>query len=143
MGGIEGFIITYRDKPEVSMSDSTLTFWSSWASIASLVISAASLYQISTVVRFRRRQRVRQLVDASLQIPVDAVPLTNASKNTILALKRNTNVFWIRRFTGRGNATAVMHDEIDKVVAISEAGAGDLTALHEAIKDWSSHSEDV
>lgn len=125
------------------MSDNALSFWSSWASIASLAISAASLYQINTVVRFRRRQRVRQLVDSSLQIPADAIPLTNASKNTLLALKRNTSVGWVRKFTGRGNAAALMHDEIDKVVAISEAGGGDMTALHEAIKDWSSHSEDI
>lgn len=65
------------------MNEAQLTFYSSWASIAGLVVSLVSLVYVrsikTNIVRFRRKQRIRQLTDDILRIQHDAMPLSFAS----------------------------------------------------------------
>jgi len=120
------------------MTDAQLEHYASWASIISLAISAISLYLVSrikaTIIRFRRTQRIRQVLRGVENIPDDALPLNSASKSKIEALKRNVdNPLW-RRLTRRGKAA----------VAVHRACSGeDIVAIKEAMQDWVSYSEDL
>lgn len=120
------------------MLDAQLTFYSSWASIAGLVVSVISLLYVrsikTNIVRFRRKQRIRQLTDDILRIQDDAMPLSPASRTKLLALKRNMPTYAWSRFTPKGKAIIEVHKHID---------TGDIVALKEAINDLSSYSEDV
>lgn len=120
------------------MDAAQLTFYSSWASLAGLVVSVVSLMYVrsikTNIVRFRRKQRIRQLTEDILRIPDDAMPLSPASRTKLQALKRNIPVYGWSRFTSKGKATIEVHKHID---------GGDIVALKEAINDLSSYSEDV
>lgn len=120
------------------MNEAQLTFYSSWASIAGLVVSVVSLMYVrsikTNIVRFRRKQRIRQLTDDILRIQDDAMPLSSASRSKVLALKRNIPTYVWSRFTSKGKAIIEVHKHID---------AGDIVALKEAINDLASYSEDV
>jgi hypothetical protein len=122
----------------LAISEKDLTFYSSWASILSLLISIVSLWFVrsirANIVKFRRKQRMRQLISDIDTIDVDAVPLSPASKTKLDSLKRNVPAGIFARFTERGRIAM----EIHKYIA-----AGDLAALKEAISDWSSYSEEL
>lgn len=109
---------------------------SSWDSILSLVIAVGSLFYVrsikTNIINFRRKQRLRQLVEDVLRIPDDAVPLSDASRSKLEALKRNTPLGVFVRFTARGRAIKFMHGKID---------AGNPVEIKEAVHDWNSHSE--
>lgn len=75
------------------MTDAQLTYWSSWASIISFFVSVASLLFVrsirANIIRFRRKQRIKQLLDEVQRIHDDAIPLGKASKTKLAALQRN------------------------------------------------------
>lgn len=112
------------------MTESQLSAYGSWASILGLVVAIVSLVYVRSIkkniVRFRRKQRVRQLVDDILRIPDDATPLAAASLNKLNALKRNLPTYFWYKYTERGRATLEVHTHID---------ARDIVALKEAIND--------
>lgn len=120
------------------MTDVQLTFYSSWASIVSLVVSIISLVYVrsisTNIIKFRRKQRVRQLIDDIRRIPNDATPLSSASQTKLAALKRNLPTYLWSRYTSRGKATLEVHKQID---------TGEIVALKEAIDDWSSYTEEL
>jgi len=119
------------------MSVNDLTFYSSWASIISLFISLVSLLYVrsikANIVRFRRRQRLRQIVDEIMSIPDDAIPLNSVSRTKLASLKRNIPVYFYSRATKRGTLAIEMHGHID---------CGRIRELKEVIDDWVSYSED-
>ncbi|MFC0259775.1 hypothetical protein CEY09_23970 [Achromobacter marplatensis] len=120
------------------MTDAQLAFYSSWSSIISFFVALISLAYVrsikTNIVKFRRKQRLRQLVDEVMRIPDDAIPLSSASTTKLAALKRNipTRIWYC--CTSRGKATLEVHRHID---------GGDIVALKEAIHDWSSYSEEA
>jgi hypothetical protein len=118
------------------VTDVQLTFYSSWASIVGLVVSLISLLYVrsikTNIVKFRRRQRVRQLTDEILRIQDDAMPLSSASRTKLLALRRNLPAYAWSRFTSKGKAILEVHAHID---------SEDILALKEALNDLSSYSE--
>lgn len=120
------------------MNEAQLTFYSSWASIIGLTISIISLLYIrsikTNIVRFRRKQRLRQLSGEILRIPDDAVPLSPESRSKLVALKRNLPTSIWSKFTAKGKAIIEVHKFID---------AGQISELKEAINDLSSYSEDL
>jgi hypothetical protein len=120
------------------MSDAQLAFYSAWASIISLFVALVSLVYVrsikTNIVRFRRRQRIRELVDSILNLPDNALSLGMPVQATLAALKRNLPRHAWYRYTGRGRATLEVHAHID---------AGNIVALKEAIYDWIPYSEDV
>jgi hypothetical protein len=119
------------------LSDSNLAFFSGWASIVSLGVSLISLALVrsirANIIRFRRKQRVRQLLDDVGRIPEDAIPLSPTSRSKLVALKRNIPAGFFARFSERGRAARELHKHIDQE---------DLVAVKEAIDDWRSYSED-
>lgn len=120
------------------MSDTNLTLYSSWASIVSFFIAVISLLYVrsikANIVMFRRKQRLRTLIDDVLRIPDDATPLSSASKTKITSLKRNIPVNIFSSFTERGCHAKEIHKHAD---------AGKIADLKEAINDWTSYSEDI
>jgi len=120
------------------MTEAQLTFYSSWASIVGLVVSLASLAYVrsikTNIVKFRRKQRLRQLVEEIGRIPDDAMPLGTASLTKLAALKRNMPTRPWSKLTSKGRATIEVHTNIDR---------RDIVALKEAINDWSSYSEEA
>jgi hypothetical protein len=120
------------------MDDTQLAFYSSWASIIGLAVSAVSLMYVrsikTNIVKFRRRLRIRQLTENILHMQEDATPLSSASYSKLLALKRNTPIHAWSRFTAKGRAALAVHRHID---------AGDVPSLKEAINDLASYSEDL
>lgn len=120
------------------MSESDLTYYSSWASIISLFVSVLSLLYVrsinANIVKFRRKQRLHTLIDEVLRIPDDATPLSSASRTKITSLKRNISVSPLSRFTARGRHAMEIH---------KHAEAGRIPDLKESIYDWTSYSEDV
>lgn len=120
------------------MTDAQLAFYSSWASIISFFISIASLILVGSIkaniVRFRRRQRLQQLIDEINRIPDDAIPLSKASKSKLAALRRNIPAGFFSNFSNRGRMALEIHKHIS---------AEDIAALKEAIHDWSSYSEEI
>jgi hypothetical protein len=121
-----------------TMTESELAFWGSWASIISLVIAVVTLLYVRTIkaniIKFRRRQRIRQLLDDIFRIPDDAVPLASASRTKLNSLKRNLPKYFWSGITNRGKTVIEIHKHVD---------ASDIAALKEAINDWSSYSEEV
>jgi hypothetical protein len=120
------------------VTDAQLAFYSGWASIWGLAVSLISLAYVrsikTNIVRFRRKLRIRQLMDDVLRIQDDATPLSSASKSKLLALKRNIPVRAWSRLTSKGRAILEVHKHID---------AEDIVSLKEAIHDWSSYSEEI
>jgi DNA-directed RNA polymerase specialized sigma24 family protein len=120
------------------MTDAQLTFVSSWASIISFFVSIASLLYVrsikANIVRFRRKQRIRQICNEVNQIPDDAVPLSKASLTKLASLKRNISTPVVIRWTEKARATRELRKHID---------AQDIASIKEAINDWTSFSEDV
>lgn len=119
-------------------SDQDLTFYSSWASIISLFISIVSLWFVrsirANIIKFRRKQRVHQIIQEIHTIYDDAKPLSKASKIKLDSLKRNIPVSCFSKFTERGKSAIAIHKYITEE---------DLTGLKEAIYDWSSYSEEL
>lgn len=122
----------------LQISDQDLTFYSSWASIISLLISIVSLLLIrsirANIAKFKRKNRVYQLIKEIDKIPDDAIPLSKASKRKLDSLKRNIPVSFLSRFTKRGQIAIAIHKHITEE---------DLSGLREAIHDWSSYSEEL
>jgi hypothetical protein len=120
------------------VTDAQLAFYSAWASIVGLAVSLVSLLYVrsikTNIVKFRRRQRVRQLTDEVLRIQDDAMPLSSASRTKLLALRRNIPAYAWSRFTAKGRAILEVHKHID---------SGDIVALREAVNDLSSYSEEA
>ena len=120
------------------MTDAVLNSSGSWASIIGLVVSLISLAYIrsikTNIIKFRRRQRVRGLIEDILRIPDDATPLARASITKLSALKRNLPTYPWSSYTSKGKATMEVHKHID---------AGDIVATKEALNDWSSYSEEA
>lgn len=118
------------------MSADSLAFYSGWASIVSLVVAAISLIYVrsikTNIVRFRRQQRLRQVMDEVRAIPDDAIPLSPASKSKLASLKRNIPVSIFACLSEQGRAAQEVHKQID---------TANLVALKDAVHDWSSHSE--
>ncbi len=87
------------------MTENDLTFYSSWVSIisffmsiVSLVVSVWSLILVGSVkanlVKHKKKQRLRQLIDEINRIHDDALPLSEASRTKLASLKRNIPVGW-------------------------------------------------
>jgi hypothetical protein len=115
-----------------------LNFYSSWASLFGLAVSVISLLYVrsikTNIVRFRRKLRIRQLIEDISRIPDDATPLSSASQTKLSALKRNIPVFAWSPFTARGRLAIEVHRHVE---------SQDILALKEAIQDLSSYSEDL
>ena len=122
----------------IPMLDPTFLNLASWASVLGFVVAAITLYQVGrikkSVIRFRRKQRIKQIVDEVLSIPDDAIPLGPASLGKMAVLKRNVPTNFWDKFSERGRAALLVHTYIDD---------RDIVALKEAIKDWNSFSEDL
>lgn len=120
------------------MSTTSLSLYSGWASIISLFISIISFLYISSIkaniVKFRRKQRLRKLIEDVLRIPDDATPLSNASKTKITSLKRNIPTNFFSSYTKRGRHAVDIH---------KHANSENIADLKESINDWISFSEDV
>lgn len=120
------------------MTDAQLSYLSSWASLIGLVVSIASLLYVRSIkkniIKFRRKQRIRSLIEDVQRIPADATPLATASRHKLSALKRNLPTYFWSKYTSRGKAALEVHKHID---------AEDLAAIKEAISDWTSYSEEV
>jgi len=120
------------------MTGAQLTLYSSWASIIGLAVSLVSLVYVrsirANIVKFRRKQRIRQLTDDILQIRIGARPIASSSLVKLQALKRNIPIHFWSRYTPQGRARLDIHRFID---------AMDLAALREAIIDLLSYSEDL
>ncbi|EZH81724.1 MULTISPECIES: hypothetical protein [Aeromonas] len=120
------------------MTDAQLTMYSSWASLIGLGVSVVSLLYVRSIkkniIKFRRKQRIRNLIEDVARIPEDATPLTSASRHKLAALKRNLPTYFWSPYTSRGKVTLEVHKHID---------AGDLAAVKEAVNDWASYSEEV
>jgi hypothetical protein len=127
----------HPNSPKPAMTDAQLAFYSGWASIIGFFVSVISLLYLrrikTNIVRFRRKQRIRQLMEEVFQIPPDARPITTSSRTKLLALKRNIPTFVWSRMTRKGRATLEVHRSID---------AGDIASLQEALQDWSTYSEE-
>lgn len=119
------------------VSDTVLSRWGSWASLIGLVVSVISLLYVRSIkkniIKFRRRQRLSQLVAAIQQIPADAIPLAAASIQKLEALKRNLPAP-LHTFTGRTKVIVEVRRQVD---------ARNLHALKEALNDLASYSEDL
>jgi len=120
------------------MTETELTHYASWASIVSLAISIVSLLYVrsikANIVRFRRRQRIRQIVEEVQRIPDDAVPLAPASKSKIASLKRNVPNHLFLHFTAKGRAALELQAKL---------GTEDLLEIKDAMQDWLSYSEET
>jgi hypothetical protein len=120
------------------ISNEDLSFYSSWASIISLFISIVSLTYVrsikANIVKFRRRQRLRQLIEEVNRIYDDAIPLSEGSKTKLASLKRNVPVGLFARFGERGRIAIEIHRHISDE---------NLAALKEALDDWFSYSEEI
>jgi hypothetical protein len=88
----------------------------------------------ANIIKFRRKQRVHQIIHEIHTIPDDAIPLSKASKTKLDSLKRNIPVGFLSRFTKRGQIAIAIHKHITEE---------DLSGLREAIHDWSSYSEEL
>jgi hypothetical protein len=88
----------------------------------------------ANIIRFRRRQRLRQLIDDVVRIQDDAKPLSTASRAKLSALKRNIPLYAWSHLYAKGRVALEIHAHID---------AQDMVALKEALYDWSSYSEDA
>lgn len=120
------------------MTEAELTTFSSWASIIGLGISVVSLLYLRSIkqniIKFRRKQRIRNLIEDVARIPDDATPLTSASRNKLAALKRNLPAYFWSPYTARGKVTLEVHKHI---------ATEDLAAVKEAVNDWASYSEEI
>ncbi len=109
-----------------------------WASIISLAISLISLYLIGTirynVIGFRRKVRIRKIIDEIRRIPDDAMPLSNATKSKFKSLSRNLPKGWLRLFSKKNKAVW----DIQKAIKSDE-----ISSVKEGIEDWISYSEDL
>lgn len=120
------------------MTGAQLSLYSSWASIIGLAVSLVSLVYVrsirANIIKFRRKQRIRRLIDEILQIRIGARPIASASLIKLQALKRNLPIHFWSRYTPQGRARMEIHRFIDAL---------DLAALREAIIDLLSYSEDL
>lgn len=120
------------------MSEAQLALYSGWASIIGLLVSLISLAYVrsikANIVKFRRKQRVRQLTDDILRIQDDAAPLSPGSRSTLAALKRNLPIHPWSRLTAKGRAVKDMlrlaqlveaqSDKASKLFRMPSASAG-------------------
>lgn len=120
------------------MSSENLAFYSSWASIISFFISLFSLILVgsieTSIVKFRRNQRIQKLMADINSIPNDAVPLSVASKAKCAALKRNIPLKCYSRFHDRGRIIEAIHKYVDDE---------NIASPKEGLNDWCSHSEEI
>jgi len=123
---------------ESDLFDHNLSWYSEWASIISLLVAILSLALVKSIrkniIKFRRKQRVSTLIEDVFRIPVDALPLSSASKSKMDALKRNVPIGLFARCTQRGRAGIEVRRHLD---------GSDLVSIREAINDWVSYSEDI
>lgn len=120
------------------MIESQLNHYGSWASIIGLAISIISLVYIrnvkASIIMFRRKQRIKNLIEEIRRIPDDAIPLAPASIQKLAALKRNFPAHFWFRFTEKGKAILEVHKQID---------SSNIVALKEALNDLTSYSEEI
>ena len=94
-----------------------LTYWSSWASIASFFISLVSFVLIGSIKSAlkRRKQalRLRSLSQEIASIPDDAVPLSEASISKLESIKLNVPLPWIP-LTKRWKIVRELHLKIER-----------------------------
>lgn len=110
-----------------------------WSSILSLVFSIISLYLIGSVrksvIIFRRKGRLRQLLSEIKSIPNDAVPLSPASKSKLNSLSRNLPGGYLPFWWSSQNKTIR-----DIRAAIKSE---DIAAIKDGIEDYISFFEDI
>jgi hypothetical protein len=120
------------------MTEAELTHYASWASIASLFMSIISLLYVrsikSNIIKFRRKQRIRQLLESTLFISKYHLSASRELAEKFVALQRNLPIRAWSRFTPRGRITIELHRHIED---------GDIAAVREVIYDWLSYSEDI
>ena len=120
------------------MTDAQLACYSAWASILGFIISIVTLAYVRSVktniINFRRKQRIRSLINDILRLTDDARPLSSDSQAKLAALRRNISVHAWSRFTPHGKVKLEIHKHID---------AGDIRSLKEALYDLASYSEDA
>ncbi len=99
------------------MTDLQLSFYSSWTSIASLLMSVVSLAYIrsikANIIKFRRKQRIRQLLQDVLDISAEFPQTTRGLDEKLAAVKRNLPIHSWSRLTPRGRITIVIHAHLD------------------------------
>lgn len=110
---------------------------SSWASIASLIVAIISLLLVriikANIIRFRRKQRLKELTSTFFGIGADAVP-SDEFDCIFDALRRNFPVLPWSKLTKRGRLVIALHQRID---------SRDLLGISEVLKDIKSYSEDI
>jgi len=110
----------------------------SWASILSLGISVVSLLLIRSVraniIKFRRKQRIKQLCEDVMRIPDDAIPLSGATKSKLKSLSNNLPSGILFFVSQKSKAAKSVQDAIK---------SNDIGTIKEALQDWVSFSEDI
>lgn len=124
---------------EFIISETEFQALASWASIISLVLSLISLYLIGTVranvIAFKRKTRLRQLIQDIKTIPNDAIPLSKASKSKLESLRRNLPNGYIPFFwSAKCKMIRHVNSAIDKE---------NLEDIKEGVDDYISLSEDL
>lgn len=110
-----------------------------WSSIMSFGMSFISLYLIGSVrknvIVFRRKGRLRQILNEIKSIPNDAIPLSSASKSKLTSLSRNLPsgyfpFWWTLQNKTIRDIRAAIKDE-------------DIAAIKDGIEDYISFFEDI
>ena len=108
-----------------------LANYSAWASLIGLAVSIFSLAYLrsikTNIVRFRRQQRIRNLIADMTRIPGDTSPVSDGARAQLASVKRNIPVPRWARFTSRGRVI------IDLRACIE---SGDMAGVKEALSDW-------
>lgn len=109
-----------------------------WASIISLGITLLSLYLIGTIrgsiINFRRKKRVQQLIAEIKTIPDDASPLSKASRSKFESLQRKLPFGYMLFWTKKSEAIRSVR------LAIKSEN---IPSLKDCIEDYISHFEDL
>lgn len=119
------------------MTTDQLVFISSWASIISLIVAAISLLLVrsikSNIIRFRRKQRLRELASTISDIGKGIAP-SDEFDCIFDSLRRNFPVHSWSKLIKRGRLAIALHQRID---------VRDLRGIKEVLKDISFYSEEI
>ena len=120
------------------MSPQLLNTYSAWASIASLLVGILTLYQVGSVrrsvINFRRRMRMQQLMWELTLLSRQNVPVPAAIRYKLESLRRTIPLYPWSNWTIKGRTAIELHAQIADM---------NIPAIEEALKDWQSFSEDL
>jgi hypothetical protein len=120
------------------MNTEQLNFYGAWASIASILVGALTLWQVGSVrrniINFRRRERTQQLIRDIALLSRQTVLAPAAIRYKLESLRRTVRIYPWSRWTAKGRTAIELHLQITDM---------NLPAIEEVLKDWNSFSEDL